>query len=86
MQQNHSDCSRVAQYSVVLGLLTMSSQISLCMPNPSVIQSAQEFVKPKSTCMAPQASAIKEQGFSGAVTTQIEAPQSRSTRSLYEAK
>ena len=36
--------------------------------------------------MAPRASAIKEQGFSEAVAARIEAPQRRSTRSVYEAK
>ena len=36
--------------------------------------------------MAPRATTIKEQGFSEAVTTRIEAPQRRSTRSVYEAK
>ena len=42
--------------------------------------------KPKSPCMAPRATAIKEQGFSEAVAARIEAPQRRSTRSVYEAK
>ena len=36
--------------------------------------------------MAPRATAIKEQGFSEAVATRIEAPQRGSTRSVYEAK
>ena len=36
--------------------------------------------------MAPRASAIKEQGFSEAVAARIEAPQRRSTRSVYETK
>ena len=36
--------------------------------------------------MAPRATAIKEQGFSEAVAARIEAPQKRSTRSVYEAK
>ena len=36
--------------------------------------------------MAPIATANKEQGFSEALTAQIEAPQRGSTRSLYEAK
>ena len=43
-------------------------------------------MKPKSACMAPRASAIKEQGFSETVAAQIEAPQRGSTRSVYEAK
>ena len=36
--------------------------------------------------MAPRATKIKEQGFSEAVAARIEAPQRRSTRSVYEAK
>ena len=36
--------------------------------------------------MAPRATSIKEQGFSEAVAARIEAPQRRSTRSVYEAK
>ena len=36
--------------------------------------------------MAPRVSAIKEQGFSEAVATRIEAPQRGLTRSVYEAK
>ena len=47
--------------------------------------STQESVKPKSTCLAPRASAIKEQGFSEAVAARIKAPQRGSTRSVYEA-
>ena len=47
---------------------------------------AQESVKPEPTCLAPRATAIKEQGFSEAVAARIEAPQRRSTRSVYEAK
>ena len=48
--------------------------------------STQESVFPKSACVAPRASAIQEQGFSGAVAARIEAPQRASTRSIYEAK
>ena len=47
---------------------------------------AQELVKPESTCLAPRATAIKEQGFSEAVAARIEARQRGSTRSVYEAK
>ena len=36
--------------------------------------------------MAPRATAIKKQGFSKDVAERIEAPQRRSTRSVYEAK
>ena len=47
---------------------------------------AQELVKPEPTCLAPRATAIKEQGFSEAVGARIDAPQRGSTRSVYEAK
>ena len=47
---------------------------------------SQKSDKPKSPCMAPRATAIKEQGFSGTVAARIEAPQRGSTRSVYEAK
>ena len=49
--------------------------------NPS-----QKADKPKSPCMPPRTSTIKEQGFSEAVAARIEAPQRGSTRSVYEAK
>ena len=57
-------------------------------PVNTAIQSdpSQKSDKPKSPCMAPRARAIKEQGFSEAVAARIEAPQRRSTRSVYEAK
>ena len=93
MQENHSDCSVVAQHALVLG---SSGHVQ---PNPTepalsaqpvntALQSdpSQKSDKPKSQCMAPRASAIKEQGFSEAVAARIEAPQRGSTRSVYEAK
>ena len=51
-------------------------------PAHTTIQSdsTQASVKPKSTCLAPRASAIKELGFSEAVAAHIEAPQRGSTR------
>ena len=57
------------------------SGISTIQPDP-----AQEPVKPELTCLAPRATAIKEQGFFEAVAARIEAPQRGSTRSIYEAK
>ena len=93
LQQNNSDCSRVAQHALVLGPgsnvkpdPTVSAQhtqpsVSAIQPGPS-----QEPVESEPTCLAPRASAIKEQGFSEAVAPRIEAPQRRSTRSVYEAK
>ena len=89
LQENHPDCSGVAQHALVLG---SSGHVQ---PNPiepaelahTIIQSdsTQESVKPKSACVAPRASAIKSQGFSEAVAAQIEAPQRGSTKSVYEA-
>ena len=87
MQEIHSDCSRVAQHALVLGSSghVKPDHTVPAQPAYSVIQSdsTQESVKPKSTCLAPRASAIKEQGFSEAVAAQIEAPQRGSTRSVY---
>ena len=90
LQQNHSDCTRVAQHALVLGssgnvhsdsTVTAQSGISTIQPDP-----AQESVKLEPTCLAPRATTIKEQGFSEAVAARIEAPQRGSTRSVYEAK
>ena len=92
-QQDHFDRPRVAQHALVLGSSgnvqsdpSVSAQpaqsgISTFQPDP-----AQEPVKPELTCLAPRATAIKEQGFSEAVAARIEAPQRGSTRSVYEAK
>ena len=92
LQQN-SDCSRVAQHALVLGPgsnvkpdPTVSAHhtqpsVSAIRPGPS-----QEPVESEPTCLAPRASAIKEQGFSEAAAARIEAPQRGSTRSVYEAK
>ena len=83
----------VAQHDMVLGPsgnvqpdpITFASTAQ---PTDSTLQSdpSQESGKPKSPCMAPRATAIKEQGFSEAAATRIEAPQRGSTRSVYEAK
>ena len=92
-QQNHSDCTRVAQHALVLGSSgNVQSDPSVsaqpAQSGVSTIQSdpAQEPVKPEPTCLAPRATAIKEQGFSEAVAARIEAPQRGSTRSVCEAK
>ena len=93
MQQDDSDCPRVAQHALVLGSSGNVQSDSTVPSNhsqsgSSAIQPgpAQEPVKPEPTCLAPRASAIKEHGFSEAVAAQIEAPQRRSTRSVYETK
>ena len=93
LQQNNSDCSRVAQHALVLGPggnVKPDPTVSALHTKPSVsaLQPglSQEPVESEPTCLAPRASAIKEQGFSEAVAARIEAPQRRSTRSVYEAK
>ena len=93
VQETRSDCPGVAQHALVLGL---DEHVQ---PGPSqpahpaqsantTIQSdpSQKSDQPKSSCLAPRATKIKEQGFSEAVAARIEAPQRRSTRSVYEAK
>ena len=67
MQQDHSDCTRVAQHALVLGssgnvqpdplvsAQPAKSGVSAIQPDP-----AQELVKPEPTCLAPRATAIKE--------------------------
>ena len=93
MQQDHSDCPRVAQHVLVLGssgnvqsdpsVSSQPAQSGISTIQPDL---AQELVKPEPTCLAPRATEIKEQGFSEAVAARIEAPQRGSTRSVYEAK
>ena len=80
MQENHSDCSGVAQHALVLG---SSGHVQ---PNPTEpaqsaqpvdshsIKSSQKSDKSQSPCRAPRASAIEEQGLSEAVAARIEAP------------
>ena len=86
-------CPGVAQHDMVLGPSgnvqpDPIASASIDKPTDSALQSdpSQESDKPKSPRMAPRATAIKEQGFSEAVATRIEAPQRGSTRSVYEAK
>ena len=93
LQQNNSDCPRVAQHALVLGssgnvqsnptVPAQHTKLSISAIQPG---SSQEPVKSEPTCLAPRASAVKEQGFSEAVAARIEAPQRGSTRSVYEAK
>ena len=73
-------------------LVTMSSQAPLSLPNlltqpfNQIPHRHNPSDKSKSPCLAPRATKIKEQGFSEAVAARVEAPQRRSTRSVYEAK
>ena len=93
VQEDHPDCSRVAQHALVLGPSDhvqsgppQSGQPA--QPVDTALQSdpSQKSDKSESPCMAPRATSIKEQGFSQAVAAKIEAPQRGSTRSVYEAK
>ena len=90
LQENHSDCSRVAQHALLLGssVHVQSDPTEPAQPVDTAVQSdpSQKSDKSKSPCMPPRATAIKEQGFSEAVAARIEAPQRGSTRSVYEAK
>ena len=93
LQENHSDCSGVAQHPLLLGSSDHvqsdpTEPPQSAQPVDTNFQSdpSQKSDKLKSPCMAPRASAIKEQGFSEAVAARIEAPQRGSTRSVYEAK
>ena len=93
LPQNLSDSPRVVKHALVLGSgdhvqpdLPESTQSA--QPSNTALQSdsSQESAQPKSGCLAPRASAIKEQGFSEAVAARIGAPQRGSARSVYEAK
>ena len=93
MQEAYSNCSGVAQHALVLGPSvhvqpdpTMPAQPTQSVDTTIQSDSPQESDKPKSPCLAPRATAIKEQGFTEAVAARIEAPQRGSTRSVYEAK
>ena len=72
-------------------LVNMSSQVPLRLPNlPNLLTQPFNQIPHRNltnlNLHAPRASAIGKQGFSEAVATRIEAPQRRSTRSVYEAK
>ena len=89
-QSGGEHCSGVAQHALVLGSSdhVQSDPTEPAQPVDTAFQSdpSQKSDKSKSPCMAPRATAIKEQGFSEAVAARIEAPQRGSTRSVYEAK
>ena len=85
LQENHSDCSRMAQHALVLGSCNhvQSDPTEPAQSVDTAFQSdpSQKCDKSKSPCMAPRATAIKEQGFSETVAARIEAPQRGLTRS-----
>ena len=93
LPQNGFDRTRLAQHALVLG----SGQSVRANPIPAPApqgsgESACQWPpsqKPhqlKSTCVAPRASAIQEQGFADEVAARIEAPQRSSTRAVYKSK
>ena len=93
LSQNDSDRPRVAQLALVLG---PGQSIDSDPLQPSTAKgssdttiqrpSSQEPQQSESTCLAPRASSIQEQGFSGEVAARIEAPQRSSTRAVYKSK
>ena len=93
LQQDHPDCPRMTQHALVWGssgnvhpdstVPAQHTKLSVSTIQPG---STQEPVKSEPICLAPRASAIKEQGFSEVVAARIEAPQRGSTTSVYEAK
>ena len=93
VQEINSNCSGMAQHALVLGFSDHvqpgpSDPATSAQPVDTAFQSdpSQKSDQPKSSCLAPRATAIKKQGFSEAVAARIEAPQRRSTRSVYETK
>ena len=91
--QDDSDCSRLAQHALVLGpgqSLHANSSLSSTSERSghTAVQrsGAQESQQPESSCLAPRASIIQEQGFSDEVAARIEAPQRISTRAVYKSK
>ena len=93
LSQNDSDCSRVAQHALVLGPGQSIGSDPLQAPTAegsgdTTLQRASqpETQQSESTCLAPRASAIQEQGFSDEVAARIEAPERLSTRAVYKSK
>ena len=92
LQESDPHSSGLAQHAMVLGPGTVVSDPSLptqsSRPSDTAIQqgASQESDQSKPSRLAPRAEAIKEQGFSSPVASQIEAPQRSSTRTVYEAK
>ena len=95
LQESDPNSYGLAQHAMVLGPGGTHSVVSdsslptqSCRPSDTAIQqgASQESDQSKPTRLAPRAEAIKEQGFSSPVASQIEAPQRSSTRTVYEAK
>ena len=91
MQENHSDCSGVAQHALFLGpsghVQSDPTEPVLAQPVNTALQSdPSQKSESKSPCMVPRAISINKQGFSEAVAARIEAPQRGLTRSVCEAR
>ena len=89
----HSDCARVSKHAMVLGPgQHVGSNSSLPSQgeefvNPAVqSMSTQGPIQPEPSYVAPRTTTIQQAGFSGEVAAQIEVPQRRSTRAVYESK
>ena len=87
LSQNDTDCSRVAQYALVLGpgQSIASDPIHASTAEGSSDTTFQWATSPKPqepepTSLAPRAFIIQQQGFSDKVAARIEAPQRLSTR------
>ena len=93
LQETHPDCPGVAQHALVLGPgdhvqsgPSLPAQPAKFADTALQSDPSQKSDNSEPPCLAPRATKIKEQGFSEAVAARIEAPQRRSTRSVYEAK
>ena len=93
LQEDDNSSSGLAQHALVLGPSRdvlpnpgLSSQSPRSPDSAVQRQPSQGSSKSEPSCLAPRAKNIREQGFSDQVAKRIEAPQRRSTRSVYEAK
>ena len=93
MLKDGPNCPRLAQHALVLGSGHSVRANSFPAPpsqgsrdSASQWPSSQEPSQLKSTCVAPRASCIQEQGFTDEVAARIEAPQRSSTRAVYKSK
>ena len=93
MLKDGPNCPRLAQHALVLGSGQSVRANSFPAPpsqgsrdSASQWPSSQEPSQLKSTCVAPRASCIQEQGFTDEVAARIEAPQRSSTRAVYKSK
>ena len=93
LSQKDPNWPRVAQHALVLGSGKPFSSDSIQAPSSArssdtTLQRpcSQESQQSESTCLAPRASVIQEQGFSDEVAARIEAPQRHSTRAVYKSK